>query len=117
MPSRPSSRRTAARGRAAHGARSAQVLAALGDETRLTLVGALCSGGAVSITQLTAGTNISRQAVTKHLQVLAEAGLASDIREGRERLWQFEPRALATATKSLELIDHQWRKAILRTGR
>ena len=119
MPPRNPSRRSDPRGRAAQTARAARVLAALGDETRLALVGALCAGGAVSISQLTAGTSISRQGVTKHLQVLAEAGLASDIHEGRERLWQFEPRALATAARTLELIDQQWRKAILRssTGR
>ena len=97
-------------------ARSARVLAALGDETRLALIGALCAGGAVSIAQLTGGTRISRQAVTKHLQVLAEAGLASDIRDGRERLWQFEPRALVAAMRSLEQIEQQWQRAVLRPG-
>jgi len=116
MPSRNPSRRSDPRSRAAQNARAARVLAALGDETRLSLVGALCAGGAVSISELTAGTSISRQGVTKHLQVLAEAGLASDIHEGRERLWQFEPRALAAAARALELIDQQWRKAILRTS-
>jgi DNA-binding transcriptional ArsR family regulator len=113
MAKRTPSRRN---GRAAQAAHAAQLLAALGDENRLALVGALCAGGAVSISELTAGTRISRQGVTKHLQVLADAGLASDIREGRERLWQFEPRALAMASKALDLIDQQWRKAILRTG-
>ena len=97
-------------------ARSARVLAALGDDTRLELIGALCAGGAVSIARLTGGTSISRQAVTKHLQVLADAGLASDIRDGRERLWQFEPRALAAALRSLELIQQQWQRAVLRSG-
>jgi DNA-binding transcriptional ArsR family regulator len=116
MPPRNPPRRNDARGRAAQSARAARVLAALGDETRLALVGALCAGGAVSISQLTAGTRISRQGVTKHLQVLADAGLASDIRDGRERLWQFEPRALAAASRALELVDQQWRKAILRAG-
>jgi DNA-binding transcriptional ArsR family regulator len=116
MPPRKPSRRSDARGRALQGARVAPILAALGDETRLALVGALCAGGAVSISQLTAGTRISRQGVTKHLQVLADAGLASDIHEGRERLWQFEPRALAAAVRTLELIDQQWRKAILRAA-
>ena len=115
MPPRSPSRRTDSRGRAAASARAARVLAALGDETRLALVGSLCAGGAVSIAELTAGTQISRQAVTKHLQVLADAGLASDIRDGRERLWQFEPRALSAAMKSLALVEQQWRKAILRT--
>jgi DNA-binding transcriptional ArsR family regulator len=92
------------------------VLSALGDETRLALVGSLCANGAISISALTSGTRISRQAVTKHLQVLADAGLATDIRDGRERLWLFEPRALAAAMKSLSQFEQQWRKAILRSG-
>ena len=95
-------------------AKSARVFAALGDETRLALIGALCSGGAVSITALTAGTRISRQAVTKHLQVLADAGLASDIRDGRERLWQVEPRPLAAAMRSLDVLNQQWQRAVSR---
>ena len=98
----------------AKAAKSARVFAALGDETRLALIGALCAGGAVSITALTAGTRISRQAVTKHLQVLADAGLASDIRDGRERLWQVEPRPLAAAMRSLDLINQQWQRAVSR---
>src|SRR5262245_60898119 len=81
---------------------SAPLFAALGDETRLHLVAILCAGGAMSITQLTAGTHITRQAVTKHLQVLAEAGLVHDIKVGRERMWQFEPTQLEEARRSLE---------------
>jgi DNA-binding transcriptional ArsR family regulator len=70
---------------------SAPVFAALGDEVRLTLVTALCVGGAMSIAQLTHGMDITRQAVTKHLDVLAAAGLVRDVKVGRERLWEFEP--------------------------
>ncbi len=92
----------------------ASVFAALGDETRLRLVALLCVGGAVSIAQLTATTDITRQAVTKHLQVLAEAGLVHDIKVGRERLWQFEPGQLEEARRSLELISQQWDQALAR---
>jgi len=46
----------------------ASVFAALGDPTRLKLVAVLCAGGAFSIAQLTANTEISRQGVTKHLR-------------------------------------------------
>jgi DNA-binding transcriptional ArsR family regulator len=88
------------------------VFAALGDETRLRLVAVLCVGGAVSITQLTAGTAITRQAVTKHLQVLAGAGLVRDLRVGRERRWEFEPARLDEARRSLELIAEQWDLAL-----
>ena len=71
---------------------------------RLKLVAALCVGGAMSITQLTSGTEISRQAITKHLGVLAAAGLVRDVKVGRERLWEFEPAQLDEARRTLELI-------------
>lgn len=90
------------------------VFAALGDETRLRLVALLCAGGALSIVQLTADTDITRQAVTKHLQVLAEAGLVRDVRQGRERLWEFEPSRLDEARRSLDAIAEQWDQALLR---
>ncbi len=91
---------------------SAPIFAALGDETRLRIIAILCAGGAVSITQLTAGTDISRQAVTKHLHVLADAGLVRDIKAGRERLWEFEARRLEEARRSLDAISRQWDLAL-----
>ena len=93
-------------------AQLAGVFFALGDVTRLRLVALLCAGGALSITQLTATTEISRQAVTKHLQVLADAGLVQDLRIGRERLWQFDPTQLEAARRSLEVIGRQWEEAL-----
>ena len=90
----------------------AQVFFALGDATRLRLVALLCAGGAFSITQLTASTDISRQAVTKHLQVLADAGLVRDLKIGRERLWQFDPAQLEEARRTLEVIGRQWETAL-----
>jgi DNA-binding transcriptional ArsR family regulator len=92
----------------------APVFAALGDETRLLLVAVLCVGGAMSITQLTLGTDLTRQAITKHLTVLAQAGLVSDVKVGRERLWEFEPAHLAEARRSLETIAGQWDQALER---
>ncbi|HET8764948.1 MAG TPA: metalloregulator ArsR/SmtB family transcription factor [Rhodanobacter sp.] len=94
--------------------KSAPVFAALGDPTRLHLLAALCAGGALSIAQLTAGTAISRQAVTKHLQVLAGAGLVRDDWQGRERLWELEPSRLAEAQRALDAIATQWDQALLR---
>src|SRR5499426_2207881 len=91
---------------------SAPVFAALGDETRLRLIAVLCAGGAVSIAQLTSGTEITRQAVTKHLQVLAEAGLVRNVKVGRERLWEFEPTQLEEARRSLNVIAQQWDRAL-----
>jgi len=72
----------------------------------------LCAGGAVSIARLTSGTEITRQAVTKHLRVLADAGLVRDIKVGRERLWEFEPTQLEEARRSLEVISRQWDHAL-----
>ncbi len=96
---------------------SAPVFAALGDETRLRLIAILCAGGAVSIAQLTSGTHITRQAVTKHLHVLAEAGLVRDIRSGRERRWELESSRLDEARRSLELIAQHWDQALMRLKR
>jgi len=90
----------------------APVFAALGDESRLRLVAALCVGGAMSITQLTSGAEISRQAITKHLGVLAAAGLVRDVKVGRERLWEFEPTQLDEARRALEFIGQQWDHAL-----
>lgn len=92
----------------------APVFAALGDATRLRLVALLCAGGALSITQLTAATDLSRQGVTKHLQVLSGAGLVHDVKVGRERRWQFDPARLDEARASLERIARQWDDALLR---
>jgi len=90
----------------------ASVFAALGDPTRLKLVAVLCAGGALSIAQLTANTDISRQGVTKHLQVLADAGVVRDLKQGRERLWQLDPMQLAEARRTLEVIGREWDVAL-----
>lgn len=97
--------------------KSAPVFAALGDPTRLRLLAALCAGGALSIAQLTAGTAITRQAVTKHLQVLADAGLVRNDWQGRERLWELEPSRLAEARRALDAIATQWDQALARLKR
>lgn len=90
----------------------ATVFAALGDPTRLKLVAALCAGGAFSIAQLTADTALSRQGVTKHLQVLANAGVVHDVKVGRERLWQLDPQQIAEAQRTLDVIGRQWELAL-----
>lgn len=93
---------------------AAPVFAALGDETRLRIIAALCAGGALSIAQLTADTTITRQAVTKHLHVLAEAGLVRDVKQGRERRWEFEPSKVEQARRSLDAISRRWDEALAR---
>jgi DNA-binding transcriptional ArsR family regulator len=95
----------------------APIFAALGDEMRLRLIAALCVGGAMSIAQLTSGTDITRQAITKHLDVLAAAGLVRDVKVGRERLWEFEPAQLDEARRSLEVIAQQWDHALAKLKR
>jgi len=90
----------------------ANVFAALGDPTRLKLVAVLCAGGAFSIAQLTANTDISRQGVTKHLQVLADVGVVRDVKRGRERLWQLDPQQIAEAKRTLDMIGEQWDVAL-----
>jgi DNA-binding transcriptional ArsR family regulator len=93
---------------------SAPVFAALGDATRLRLIAILCVEGAMSIAQLTSETDITRQAVTKHLHVLAAAGLVRNVKVGRERLWEFERAQLEEARRALELIAQQWDQALLK---
>jgi DNA-binding transcriptional ArsR family regulator len=93
---------------------AAPIFAALGDETRLALVSRLGSSGPLSITRLTEGSSVTRQAVTKHLQVLAEAGLVHDEWRGRERLWVFEAARLAEARRCLDVISSQWDEALSR---
>jgi DNA-binding transcriptional ArsR family regulator len=95
----------------------APLFAALGDEMRLRLIAALCVGGAMSIAQLTSGTDITRQAITKHLGVLAAAGLVRDLKVGRQRLWEFEPAQLDEARRSLEAIARQWDHALAKLKR
>ena len=83
---------------------SAPLFAALGDNTRLGLVATLSQEGPLSITRLTAGTAVTRQAVTKHLRLLEEAGLVREARRGRESLWEVEPEGLEEARRCLDTI-------------
>lgn len=109
-----SGRRAEARARTARLQASAPVFAALGDETRLRLVTRLGADGPLSIARLTAGTDITRQAVTKHLEVLSGAGLARSNRQGRERRWELAPGPLEEARRCLDLISEQWDEALAR---
>jgi DNA-binding transcriptional ArsR family regulator len=93
---------------------AAPVFAALGEATRLTLVAKLCASGPLSIVRLSDGTGVTRQAITKHLQTLARAGLVRGSRSGRERIWELETRRLETARRCLDEISNQWDAAIVR---
>lgn len=91
---------------------SAPIFAALGDETRLLIVDRLSGGAPRSIATLTEGAGVTRQAVTKHLQVLGNAGLVRSVRQGREHLWALEPEAIAAARRLLEHVSAQWDEAL-----
>jgi DNA-binding transcriptional ArsR family regulator len=93
-------------------AQAAPLFAALGDETRLALVHRLGASGPLSIARLTDDTKVTRQAVTKHLEVLERAGLVRGERHGRERLWVFEAQRLDEARRYLEQISRQWDEAL-----
>ena len=93
---------------------AAPLFAALGDETRLALVARLGSAGPQSIARLTAGSAVTRQAITKHLDVLAGAGLVHDVRRGRERIWELDPGRLGEAGRRLDQISKHWDEALAR---
>jgi DNA-binding transcriptional ArsR family regulator len=93
-------------------ARAGPVFAALGDETRLAVVARLCAGGPQSITRLTTGSAVTRQAITKHLTVLAGAGLVRDLRRGRERIWELDTKGLDDASRWLEQVSKRWDEAL-----
>jgi DNA-binding transcriptional ArsR family regulator len=88
--------------------RTAPVFAALGDETRLALVQRLSGAGPMSIARLTEGTDVTRQAVTKHLHVLEDAGLVRSARLGREAVYELDPAPLEAARDHLAEISAQW---------
>ncbi|HEY4900119.1 MAG TPA: metalloregulator ArsR/SmtB family transcription factor [Terriglobales bacterium] len=89
----------------------APVFAALGDETRLLLVAKLSGGRPYSISQLTRGSKLTRQAITKHLRVLESAGIVRGVRKGRESLFEFNPQPLAGMKEYLDSVSEQWDQA------
>jgi DNA-binding transcriptional ArsR family regulator len=95
-------------GRRAPPEASAPLFAALGDATRLKLVIRLSDARPQSITYLTAGSALTRQANTLHLRILANAGLVRGRRQGRESQWEIEPGRLEVASRYLEMISQRW---------
>ena len=94
--------------------RPAAVFAALGDETRLSVLARLSQGEAQSIARLTRGTALTRQAITKHLRVLEGAGVVRSTRSGRESLYVLEPQALTDARQYLDHVSQLWDDALAR---
>jgi DNA-binding transcriptional ArsR family regulator len=97
--------------------RSAPLFAALGDPTRLRVVARLSAEGPQSITELTADAGVTRQAVTKHLYVLHDAGLVRHSRLGRESVWELDPKRLEEARQAIERLSDRWDEALERLRR
>ncbi len=96
------------------GREKAAVFAALGDETRLLLLAKLSGGRQYSIAELTDGTKLTRQAVTKHLRVLERVRMVHGRRDGRQNLFAFDPKPVNDMKEYLDLISKQWDSALAR---
>ena len=94
--------------------KQAPLFAALGDETRLSLIGKLCDGRRRSISQLARGSKVTRQAITKHLRVLENAGVVRSRREGRESVFELEPRPIQDLKEYLDHVSRRWDEALAR---
>jgi len=92
----------------------APVFAALGDETRLSLVAKLCGRQPYSISQLTQGSKLTRQAITKHLRVLESVGIVHSVRRGRESRFEFDPEPIQEIKEYLNFVSEQWDQALSR---
>jgi DNA-binding transcriptional ArsR family regulator len=92
----------------------APIFAALGDETRLSLVAKLCGGQPHSISQLTRGSKLTRQAITKHLRVLERAGIVHSARRGRESRFEFDPESIVGIREYLDFVSQQWDQVLSR---
>ena len=92
----------------------AAVFAALGDETRLSLLARLCDGQRYSIAELTEGTRLTRQAVTKHLRVLERVDIVHGARAGRESLFTFNPKPVIEMKEYVVQVSMEWDVALAR---
>lgn len=94
--------------------RSAPLFATLGDETRPSLVARIGSAGGLSIAALTEGTDVTRQAVRKHLEVLERAGSIRATKAGRERHYEVRSAQLDEVRRCLDAINRHWDDALAR---
>jgi DNA-binding transcriptional ArsR family regulator len=92
----------------------APIFAALGDETRLSLVSKLSGGEPHSISRLTEGTRLTRQAVTKHLNVLKDAHIVRSVKAGRESLYELDPEPIREVRDYMDLVSERWDAALAR---
>ena len=86
--------------------------AALGDRTRLLLVATLADGRPYSIAQLTEGSRLTRQAITKHLRVLESVGMVRSARAGRESQFKLDPQPMAELREYLDRVSADWDEAL-----
>ena len=93
---------------------AAAMFAALGDPTRLAVLGRLARGEPESIARLTEGTRLTRQAMTKHLKVMERAGLLRQVKVGRESRFALDPAPLEDLKAYLDLVSRQWDDALER---
>jgi DNA-binding transcriptional ArsR family regulator len=96
------------RGTALKATEAVPLFVALGDATRLRLLGRLSVAGPLSITRLSEGSGVTRQAITRHLHALGGVGLVRHARRGRERVWELDRRRLEQAQRYLNQIAAQW---------
>lgn len=94
--------------------KAAPVFAALGDTTRLGLVRRLSTEGPLSITRLSEGSGMTRQAITRHLHALGKVGLVRDTKEGREHVFSLDLKRLEIARQYLDHVSAQWDTAVAR---
>jgi DNA-binding transcriptional ArsR family regulator len=92
----------------------APLFSALGDSTRLRLIGNLSGGEPRSISELAEGSDLTRQAITKHLRILQDVGLVHGERHGRETRFELTPEPISEAVKYLDLVSRRWDEALAR---
>jgi ArsR family transcriptional regulator, cadmium/lead-responsive transcriptional repressor len=85
-----------------------ELWSAIGDPSRRRVLDLLISNGDVSASWLAGRVPFSRQAVSKHLVVLEQAGLISRRKEGREVLYRVEVGRLDQATRAMVDLADQW---------
>ena len=100
--------------RASAAVQAAPVFAALGDTTRLTLMQRLSNEGPLSITRLSEGSGMTRQAITRHLHALGKVGLVRDTKEGREHVFSLDTKRIEVARHYLDQVSIQWDAAAAR---
>ena len=85
-----------------------EIFFALGDATRLEIVEILASNGGMCIADIADEFDLSRQAITRHLEVLCDAGLLHDRRHGRERYFDLQSDAFESMRSWLSHYDRFW---------